>query len=192
MLKRAMDVLFSSLGLLVLSPLMGAVALWIRLDSAGPVFFRQQRIGRGFNSFEMFKFRTMGHDAGGPLITSEGDARVTRAGRFLRRTKIDELPQLINVLKGEMSLVGPRPEMKKYVEAMRAGYERLLTVRPGMTDPASLAYADEEAVLARSDDREREYVQKILPEKIRLSAEYIDRSNVLTDFMIILRTVFGR
>lgn len=192
-MKRAFDMLFSFIGIALLMPLFGAVALMIKLTSPGPVFFRQERVGRGFVPFMIYKFRTMACNAGdsGPPITSGGDARVTGAGRLLRRTKLDELPQLINVLRGEMSLVGPRPEVKKYVEMFRSGYEKLLTVRPGITDPASIAYADEEARLGRADDWESEYTERILPEKIRLSAEYVDNNNVLTDIKLILRTVLG-
>ena len=191
-MKRLFDILFSTFGLLILSPLFCIVAILIKLNGSGPVFFRQERIGRNFKPFRIFKFRSMTDDAPskGPSITVGGDKRVTRFGRFLRKTKIDELPQLINVLKGDMSFVGPRPEVKKYVEIFRKDYEKLLTIRPGITDPASIKYAEEEKVLSQTDDWEKDYIEKILPEKIRLASEYVERHNILMDIKILFRTFF--
>lgn len=191
MRKRAFDTVVASLGLLVLSPLFLVVALLIKCDSPGPVFFRQDRIGRQFRPFLICKFRTMVQDAHRKWapITVAGDSRITRVGRFLRRTKIDELPQLINVLKGEMSVVGPRPEIRQYVDLFRQDYAELLTVRPGITDLASLKYRDEAAMLGRSQNPEEEYVNRILPDKIRLSKEYLQRSSILYDLSIILKTL---
>jgi lipopolysaccharide/colanic/teichoic acid biosynthesis glycosyltransferase len=168
------------------------VALAIKLDSRGPVFFRQERIGRHFKPFRIYKFRTMisGASQKGSSITVGGDNRVTRMGRFLRKAKIDELSQLINVLKGEMSFVGPRPEVGKYVELFKSDYQKLLSVRPGITDPASIYYADEEDVLSRSADWEKEYSSKILPEKIKLASQYVDNHNLLIDLRLILKTIF--
>ncbi len=191
-MKRLFDFVFSLLGLTVLSPLLAVIAIFIKIDSKGSVFFRQERIGRHFKPFRIYKFRTMISDSSqqGPSVTVAGDRRVTRMGRFLRKTKIDELPQLINVLKGEMSFVGPRPEVGKYVELFKSDYQKLLSVRPGITDPASIYYADEEGVLSRSADWEREYSSKILPEKIKFASQYVDNHNLLLDLKLILKTIF--
>jgi lipopolysaccharide/colanic/teichoic acid biosynthesis glycosyltransferase len=177
--------------LLILSPVLLLVALLIKLDSQGPVFFRQERIGRNFRPFSIYKFRTMVVDAPqrGAAITAGGDPRITRFGRLLRKSKIDELPQLINVLRGEMSLVGPRPEVPKYVELFRQEYDDILRVRPGITDLASLKYRDEAAVLAAAQNPEQEYVARILPEKIQLAKQYIRNASFLFDLKLILRTL---
>ena len=155
MAKRLFDVLAAGVGLLLLAPLLAAIALWVRVDSPGPVFFRQQRVGRHGVPFRIHKFRTMAHApvAAGPLLTVGADARVTRAGRFLRRTKLDELPQLVDVLQGTMSLVGPRPEVPRYVALYPPELRAVvLSVRPGITDPASLLFRDEGEVLGRAAD----------------------------------------
>jgi lipopolysaccharide/colanic/teichoic acid biosynthesis glycosyltransferase len=178
-------------GLLLLLPLLLAVAVLVKLDSRGPVFFRQERIGRGFQPFFIFKFRSMVPNAwskGGPITVGE-DIRITRVGRFLRRTKIDELPQLINVLRGEMSFVGPRPEVRQYVELFRQEYREILKVRPGITDQACLKYRDESAILGQSENPDEEYLQRVLPDKIRLAKEYLKRSSFLFDLSLILRTL---
>ena len=191
MLKRFFDIFFSFIGLIALLPVFLIVSIFIKLDSRGPVFFRQERIGRGFNAFRIYKFRSMTVDADkkGPSVTVGGDRRVTRVGIFLRKTKIDELPQLINVFLGDMSFVGPRPEVKKYVDIYKADYERLLTLRPGITDPASLKYSDEESVLSSSADWESAYINKILPEKIKLASEYVENRSLLTDIKLIVNTL---
>jgi lipopolysaccharide/colanic/teichoic acid biosynthesis glycosyltransferase len=189
--KRAFDIVVAAVGLLLVAPLFLVVAALIKLDSRGPVFFRQERVGRGFRPFRIYKFRTMVQDAsqrGGPL-TSANDPRVTRVGRFLRKSKIDELPQLINVLKGEMSLVGPRPEVREYVELFRDDYREILKVRPGITDLASLKYRDEESWLAQWPDPDRAYVRHLLPDKIRLAKEYIETASFASDLHIIVRTL---
>lgn len=189
--KRSIDIVIATAGLVCLVPLFAAVAIAIRRDSRGPVFFLQDRVGRGGQSFKIIKFRTMVKNApklGGCLTTSHQDSRIIRVGRFLRRTKIDELPQLINVLKGEMSLVGPRPEVRKYVELFEKDYECLLTVRPGLTDLASLAYRDEEALLGASEDPEQEYLRRVLPDKIALSREYINNMSLWLDLKLIVKT----
>ena len=189
MLKRTFDLLCAALGLAIFSPLLIVVAAWIKLSSRGPVFFRQERVGRNFTAFRIFKFRTMElHEAPDPLITVKGDRRVTPLGRFLRATKIDELPQLINVLKGEMSLVGPRPEVPEYVERFHADYEEILRVRPGMTDEASVLYRNEEEILARADDPHAVYIREVLPKKISLAKEYLRQSSFRHDISLILRT----
>jgi lipopolysaccharide/colanic/teichoic acid biosynthesis glycosyltransferase len=189
--KRAFDLLFASLGLVVISPVFILAAIAIKLDSAGPVLFLQERIGRNFRPFSIYKFRTMvvGADRRGGQITVGSDPRVTRVGRWLRRTKIDELPQLFNVLLGEMSLVGPRPEVPKYVEMYHDEYAVVLSVRPGLTDPASVKYRDEAGILAASPDPEREYVSRILPDKIALAREYVARATFSSDLAVLLRTL---
>ncbi len=189
--KRLFDIFFSLIGLVVFLPVFFMAAVMIKLEGGGPVFFRQERIGRNFMPFKLYKFRSMRCDpaGGGQPVTVRGDRRITMAGRILRKYKIDELPQLINVFRGEMSFVGPRPEIKKYVEFFRQEYESLLKVRPGITDPASIRYADEETVLALSPGWEECYLTRVLPEKIRLSSEYVEsRKNVLADFMFIMQT----
>ncbi len=196
MLKRSLDITASALGLLVLSPALLVVALLIKLDSPGPVFFRQVRVGQFGRPFRIFKFRTMTHVAvpEGPQLTVAGDARITRIGAFLRKYKLDELPQLIDVLRGTMSLVGPRPEVPQYVvHYPEASRERVLSVRPGITDVASLHYRNENDILARAADPEREYLEVILPSKLQYALEYVDNPSVGRDLRVLgltLRTVF--
>jgi lipopolysaccharide/colanic/teichoic acid biosynthesis glycosyltransferase len=191
--KRALDIIAAFLGLIMLAPLFAVVAILIRTDSPGPVFFRQERIGRGFRPFWIYKFRTMVKDAPdkGGALTASGDPRVTRIGKILRQTKIDELPQLINILRGDMSLVGPRPEVCQYVELFREHYETILAVRPGITDPASLKYRDESAILARSENPEQEYIRRVLPDKLRLGEEYVRQSSLLLDLAVIFKTILA-
>lgn len=189
-MKRMLDMVAAGAGLLVLAPLFGVVAVLVKLDSRGPVFFKQQRIGKGFRPFWIYKFRTMRTDTDTALpLTVGADARITRVGGYLRRSKIDELPQLLNILKGDMTLVGPRPEVPRYVDAFHRDYEEILTVRPGLTDLASLKYRDEAALLGRSDDPEGEYVRRVLPDKIRLSKEYIRRASIPFDLGLIFKTL---
>jgi lipopolysaccharide/colanic/teichoic acid biosynthesis glycosyltransferase len=190
-IKRVLDIGGAVIGLLVVSPLLLVVAVLIKLDSPGPVLFCQERIGRGFVPFIIYKFRTMavGRDRDGLSITSGNDSRITRIGRILRATKIDELPQLFNVLAGEMSVVGPRPEVRRYVDLFRRDYEELLTIRPGMTDLASLKYRDEGILLAHAADPEGEYISRILPDKIQLGKTYLRRSSLLLDLSIVLKTL---
>ena len=189
MAKRLFDVAVSVLALLLLALPMLAIAAWIRLDSPGPVFFRQQRVGRHGVPFSIHKFRTMRADAGGLPLTVGTDPRITRAGRWLRRTRLDELPQLLDVLAGHMSLVGPRPEVPRYVAlyppALR---DRALAVRPGITDPASLEHLDEAALLAAAADPEREYVERILPRKVAQAAAYAERATLVSDVAVLART----
>jgi len=165
----------------------------IKVDSTGPIFFRQERIGKNFRRFMIYKFRTMVVDAEkkGLRITSGGDRRVTKVGRILRKFKIDELPQLFNVLKGDMSLVGPRPEVIKYVEWYKEDYERILSVRPGITDISSMTFRDEESILQGVDDPERYYVRVLLPEKMRLAQEYIQKVSLFYDVKLILKTLYN-
>lgn len=188
--KRLFDLAGAALALLLLSPLMLLVALWIKLDSPGPVFFRQERVGRHGVPFRIHKFRTMAHGAAGLPLTVGADTRITRAGAFLRRTRIDELPQFIDVLQGTMSLVGPRPEVPRYVAHYPPGLrERALAVRPGITDPASLAFIDEAAQLAQAADPEREYIDVILPRKLQCAADYAARASLRTDLGVLWQTL---
>jgi lipopolysaccharide/colanic/teichoic acid biosynthesis glycosyltransferase len=192
MAKRVFDVLAAFVGLALFGLPMLAIAAWIKSDSAGPVFFRQERVGRHGRPFRIHKFRTMRADAParGPQITVGADARVTRAGRALRAHRLDELPQFLDVLAGDMSLVGPRPEVPRYVDVWPAALrERVLAVRPGITDPASLEFRDEAALLAAAADPEREYVEVILPRKLARAADYADRASLWTDLAVIGRSV---
>ncbi len=190
MAKRLFDVAGAALALALLSPLLLLLALVVRLDSPGPALYRQERIGRHGRPFRIHKFRTMVDGAGGLPIAVGADPRITRAGRWLRRTRLDELPQFIDVLMGDMSLVGPRPEVPRYVAlyppALR---ERALAVRPGITDPASLDFLDESDRLARAADPEREYVEVILPRKLQAAADYADRATLWTDLQVLARTL---
>jgi lipopolysaccharide/colanic/teichoic acid biosynthesis glycosyltransferase len=192
-MKRAFDITAASVGLLLLSPLLLFVSLLIKLDSPGPALFRQERMGRGFRPFLIYKFRTMVQDAPGKggMITFGKDPRITRVGRILRKTKIDEFPQLINILRGEMSFVGPRPEVPRYVELFREDYAEILQVLPGITDLASLQYRHEAEILGRCEDPEEEYVTRVLPEKIRLAKEYLSQSSLHFDIILILKTVLS-
>ena len=191
-MKRGFDLVIASLALLLLWPLFVVVALAIKLESPGPVFYRQQRVGRFGRLFRIHKFRTMREDADrvGLAITVAEDPRITRLGRRLRGRRLDELPQLIDVLQGSMSLVGPRPEVPRYValypEALR---ERVLAVRPGIADPASLAFRDEASLLARAADPEREYVEVIMPAKLAGAVEYAARASLWTDLGVLARSV---
>lgn len=191
MIKRTMDVLFSLGGLIVLSPVLLIAAAAVALSSPGGVFYRAERIGRDGRPFRLYKFRSMvaGADKAGPAVTVAGDARVTPVGKFLRKTKLDELPQLINVLKGEMSLVGPRPESPKYVALYTEQQRAVLRVRPGITSLASIRYRDEESLL-HGADWETLYIEKIMPEKIAIDLDYIASANPWKDIQIILQT-FG-
>ena len=194
MAKRLFDLLLSSLGLAVLALPLALVALAIKLDSPGPVFYRQVRVGLRGREFRIHKVRTMAHDPGdrGPQLTVGLDARITRVGAFLRRTKLDELAQLFDVFEGTMSLVGPRPEVPRYVALYPAALrEKVLSVRPGITDFASIEYRDESTLLARSADPERTYRELILPTKLALQARYVDRSGLGTDLVLIGRTVWA-
>jgi lipopolysaccharide/colanic/teichoic acid biosynthesis glycosyltransferase len=181
------------LGLVLLAPLFLIVAVLIKLDTRGPVFFRQERMGRAFRPFLIYKFRTMVQDAPrrGGSITFGTDTRITRVGRFLRQAKIDEFPQLINVLKGDMSLVGPRPEVRQYVELFSRDYETILQALPGITDLASLRYRYEAEILGQSEKPEEEYINRILPEKIKLAKDYLGQASFFFDMAVILRTLLA-
>ncbi|HZO90867.1 MAG TPA: sugar transferase [Chthonomonadaceae bacterium] len=190
MLKRSMDVLFSALGLILLSPLLLLITFLIKATSEGPVFYRGRRAGRYGHPFSIYKFRTMviNADKIGGSSTSDDDPRITRVGKFLRKFKLDELPQLINVLKGEMSLVGPRPEVLQYVEMYTDEEKAILQIRPGMTDWASIWNSDEGAILAGADDPDRAYEILIRPTKLRLQLDYAHYHPLWVDLKILLCT----
>jgi lipopolysaccharide/colanic/teichoic acid biosynthesis glycosyltransferase len=189
--KRAFDISSSLIGLVCLSPIIFLSAGLIRLSSSGPVFYRGLRVGRYGKTFRIFKFRTMVADAEsrGASSTSDDDPRITRIGKFLRKYKLDELPQLINVLRGEMSIVGPRPEVKKFTDLFSVEESTILTVRPGITDWASLWNPDEGALLQGSLDPDQDYLEKIRPEKVRLQLKYVRERSFWTDLRIIFQTL---
>jgi lipopolysaccharide/colanic/teichoic acid biosynthesis glycosyltransferase len=195
--KRLFDLFLSLIGLLVLSPLIAIVALLIKIDSEGPVFYQGERVGQFGKPFRIYKFRTMVADGDkvGSSSTPDDDPRITRVGSILRRYKLDELPQLINVVKGEMSLVGPRPQVQWAVDLYTPEERQILTVRPGITDYASLRFRNEGEILKGSSDPDREYMERIHPEKMRLGLEYVRTRSFLTDIEVIVQTffaVFGR
>lgn len=189
-MKRLFDILASGLGLVCLSPLFTAVAVWIKLDSRGPVFYRQVRVGRGNKDFRIFKFRSMRPDSDKlGLITVGGrDPRVTRSGYYIRKYKLDELPQLINVFIGDMSLVGPRPEVRKYVDMYSPDQLHVLDVRPGITSLASLRYRNENEVLAKAEDPDKCYIEKVMPDKLAIDLEYVKKANLWNDIKLIFYT----
>ena len=191
-IKNIFDLAASFIGFIFFAPLLVAIAVIIRIFDGRPVFFLQERMGRNFQPFKLIKFRTMvvGASAKGAAVTKGEDPRITKIGKFLRQYKLDELPQLINVLKGDMSLVGPRPEMERYVAAFRDDYRTILSIKPGITDYATLEYRDEEKVLNRYDDVEAGYIQEVLPAKIVLYKRYIREMSFLTDIKIILKTLW--
>lgn len=189
-MKRCFDIILSSLGLLILSPLFMFVAIWIKLDSPGPVFYRQVRVGRYNKDFRIFKFRSMrmGADKGSLVTIGGRDPRITRSGYFIRKFKIDELPQLINVLIGDMSLVGPRPEVRHYVNFWTPEQMHVLDVRPGITDPASIKFRNENELLAKAEDPEKFYIEVIMQEKITLYLDYVNKHSIWYDIILIFKT----
>lgn len=188
---RFFDIIFSLAGLIVLFPFMFIVYILIRLESTGGGFYRQQRVGKDGKDFMLFKFRSMrvGADKGSLITVGGHDSRITRMGYFIRKYKIDELPQLLNVLKGDMSLVGPRPEVRKYVDMYTNDQLRVLSVKPGITDYASILYADENEILGKADNPDKVYIEQIMPDKIRLNMKYIDNQSVREYFTIIFLTL---
>ncbi len=189
-MKRLFDIIASGLGLIVLSPLFAVIAVWIKLDSPGPVFYRQVRVGRGNKDFRLFKFRSMRPDSDKlGLITVGGhDPRVTRSGYYIRKYKLDEFPQLINVFIGDMSLVGPRPEVRKYVDMYTPEQMRVLSVRPGITSLASIRYRNENDILAAAADPDRCYIEQVMPDKLAIDLEYVDRATLWNDIKLIFST----
>lgn len=188
---RAVDVAVAAAGLVLLAPVLAVVALAVRLSSPGPVLFAQERVGLHGRRFRILKFRTMvaGAERRGGQLTVGGDPRITRVGAVLRATKLDELPQLWNVVRGDMRLVGPRPEVPRYVERYTPQQRRLLAVRPGITDPASLAFRDESRLLEAAEDPERLYVEQILPRKLAINADYLERRTLASDLRLVVSTL---
>ena len=189
-MKRIFDVIASGLGLIVLSPLFVILAIWIKLDSKGPVFYRQVRVGYKNKDFRIFKFRSMrvGADKGSLVTIGGHDPRVTRSGYFIRKFKFDELPQLINVFLGDMSLVGPRPEVRHYVDYWTPEQMHVLDVRPGITDPASIKFRNENELMEKAEDPEKYYIEVIMQEKIKLYLEYVEKHSFLYDLGLIFKT----
>lgn len=191
MLIRLLDIVLSLLGLIFLLPIFLILAVWMKFDSQGSIFFRQIRVGKDGRDFRIYKFRTMIVNAEkmGIITIGERDPRITNSGYFLRKYKLDELPQLINVLKGEMSFVGPRPEVRKYVEMYNQEQLKILTVKPGITDYASIEYINEDEILGKSLDPERTYIEEIMPQKIKYNMKYINNKTVIEYFKIIFLTI---
>ena len=191
MIKRIFDIVFSFAGLILLSPVLIVIAILIRFDSKGPVLYKQTRVGRNNKDFKLLKFRTMNPDSDskGLLTVGGRDPRITKTGYYLRKFKLDEFPQLINVLYGEMSFVGPRPEVRKYVDLYTEDQKRVLNVSPGITDVASIKYKNENELLEKAEDPEKYYIEKIKPDKIKLNLEYINERSFFKDFKVILRTL---
>lgn len=193
-MKRLFDIVCSFLGLVFLSWLFVIVALWVGLSSKGGVFYRQRRVGRFGKDFTLWKFRSMrvNSDTKGLLTVGGRDSRITSAGVFIRKYKLDELPQLFNVLKGDMSFVGPRPEVRKYVDLYTEEQMRVLSVRPGITSPASIKYRNENDILAQEDAPEKYYIDVIMQDKLAIELDYIDHQSMITDIKLIFQTIFGK
>lgn len=191
MAKRLFDIIASFIGLLLLSPFLIIIGIIVGVTSPGGVFYRQSRVGKNDVDFRLWKFRTMRPDSDkkGLLTVGGKDPRVTGIGFFLRKYKLDELPQLINVLSGDMSLVGPRPEVRRYVEMYTTDQRRVLEVKPGITDYASIEYSNENELLAKSADPERTYIEEVMPAKLKLNMKYINEAGLLTDLKIIFKTI---
>ena len=189
--KRIFDIVATLLGGVLLLPVIIVIVLWIKLSSTGPLFYVQKRVGKNFKEFDLYKFRSMIVEADkvGPSVTSGDDPRITKIGRIIRRTKIDELPQLLNVLKGDMSLVGPRPEVMKFVEQKKDAYLKVLSVKPGITDNAAIEFRDEETIMEQYEDKEKAYIEIVLPQKIELYYHYIDTISFTNDIKLILKTL---
>ena len=190
-MKRIFDLLFSITGLLLLSPLFALIAIWIKAFDGGPVFYYQNRVGKDNVDFKMMKFRSMkaGSDKKGLLTIGSTDARITKPGLFLRKFKLDELPQLINVLIGDMSLVGPRPEVRKYVDLYTDEQKKVLFIKPGITDPVSLIYFNESEILGKSENPEIAYIEEIMPAKLKLALQYAEKAGVFYDIKVIIATL---
>lgn len=193
-MKRLFDIVFSFFGLVFLSWLFVFVALWVGLSSKGGVFYRQRRVGRCNRDFTIYKFRSMrvNSDRQGLLTIGGRDGRITKAGVFIRKYKLDELPQLFNVLRGDMSFVGPRPEVRKYVELYTEEQKKVLTVRPGITSMSSIKYRNENEILSRSDNPEQYYIGVIMQDKLAIELDYLEQRSLLTDIKVIFQTIFGK
>lgn len=192
-MKRLFDITASFFGILILSPLLIFIGLWVGLSSKGGVFYKQIRVGKNNKDFKLYKFRSMrvNSDKQGLLTVGSKDSRITKAGYFIRKYKIDELPQLINVLKGDMSFVGPRPEVRRYVDLYSEEQMKVLSVRPGITDPASIKYRNENDILSSASNPEEYYIQHIMPDKLKINIDYINTRTFFKDIKIIFQTIFG-
>lgn len=192
-MKRLFDIVASACGLIVLSPLFLILAIWIKIDSNGPVFYKQIRVGRFNKDFYLYKFRSMrvGSDKKGLITVGDRDPRITKSGYFIRKYKLDEFPQLINVLKGDMSLVGPRPEVRKYVDMYTSEQMHVLDVRPGITDLASIRYRNENELLAEADDPDKYYIEVVMQDKLRINLEYIEKHSFWYDIKLIFQTFYA-
>lgn len=192
-MKRLFDITASFFGILILSPLLIFIGLWVGLSSKGGVFYKQIRVGKNNKDFKLYKFRSMrvNSDKQGLLTVGSKDSRITKAGYFIRKYKIDELPQLINVLKGDMSFVGPRPEVRRYVDLYSEEQMKVLSVRPGITDPASIKYRNENDLLSSESNPEEYYIQHIMPDKLKINIDYINTRTFFKDIKIIFQTIFG-
>ena len=190
-MKRLFDILFSLFLLILLSPFFLIISLLIIIDNYGKVFFLQKRVGKNNIDFNLYKFRTMYTDSEkkGLLTVGEDDLRITKAGKFLRKYKLDELPQLLNVLRGSMSIVGPRPEVRKYVDLYNQQQMKVLNIKPGITDYASIEYSNENEILAMSTDPEKTYIEEIMPRKLEINIEYVKNHSLINDLKIILKTI---
>lgn len=189
-MKRLFDIIASGIGLIVLCPLFAVLAIWIKSDSKGPIFYRQTRVGKNNKDFRLFKFRSMrpNSDKLGLITVGGHDPRITKSGYYIRKYKLDEFPQLINVFKGDMSLVGPRPEVRKYVNMYTPEQMRVLSVRPGITSLASIYYRNENDILAASDDPDKCYIEQVMPDKLSIDLEYVIKANLWTDIKLIFST----
>ncbi|MEE1112414.1 MAG: sugar transferase [Bacteroidales bacterium] len=192
-MKRLFDITASFFGIIILSPLLIFIGLWIGLSSKGGVFYKQIRVGKNNKDFKLYKFRSMrvNSDKQGLLTVGSKDSRITKAGYFIRKYKIDELPQLFNVLKGDMSFVGPRPEVRRYVDLYSKEQMKVLSVRPGITDPASIKYRNENDILSSQSNPEEYYIQHIMPDKLKINIDYINTQTFIKDIKIIFQTIFG-
>ena len=192
-MKRLFDITASFFGIIILSPLLIFIGLWVGLSSKGGVFYKQIRVGKNNKDFKLYKFRSMrvNSDKQGLLTVGSKDSRITKAGYFIRKYKIDELPQLINVLKGDMSFVGPRPEVRRYVDLYSEEQMKVLSVRPGITDPASIKYRNENDILSSQSNPEQYYIQHIMPDKLKINIDYINTRTFVKDIKIIFQTIFG-
>lgn len=192
-MKRIFDITASFFGIIILSPLLIFIGLWVGLSSKGGVFYKQIRVGKNNKDFKLYKFRSMrvNSDKQGLLTVGSKDSRITKAGYFIRKYKIDELPQLFNVLKGDMSFVGPRPEVRRYVDLYSKEQMKVLSVRPGITDPASIKYRNENDILSSQSNPEEYYIQHIMPDKLKINIDYINTQTFIKDIKIIFQTIFG-
>ncbi|MBO5844097.1 MAG: sugar transferase [Bacteroidales bacterium] len=192
-MKRLFDITASFFGIIILSPLLIFIGLWVGLSSKGGVFYKQIRVGKNNKDFKLYKFRSMrvNSDKQGLLTVGSKDSRITKAGYFIRKYKIDELPQLFNVLTGDMSFVGPRPEVRRYVDLYSKEQMKVLSVRPGITDPASIKYRNENDILSSASNPEEYYIQHIMPDKLKINIDYINTQTFIKDIKIIFQTIFG-